>query len=173
MQPGDVQDVFAYLGDPEVMRYRACGVQTHEQAAEYVRNLSRPWPHFVGRVNQVVLQAAGKVIGYCYLDPAWPEGYKDVLEGRTEPLVEISYGLARAYWGGGYATEAAPAVVAHGFEIVGLPEIAAAVNPLNVPSIKVLQRIGMTWRRQILWRGREQADYYTITRQEYEQLAQA
>lgn len=173
MRPTDVQDVFEYLGDPEVMRYRASGVQTYEQAATYVQNLSRPWPHFIGRVQQVVLKAADKVIGYCHLDPAWKEGYKDVLEGRTEPLIEISYGLARAYWGCGYATEAARATVAHGFEAEGLKEIAAAVNPANGPSIRVLQRLGMTCRRQILWRGLETADYCTITRQEYERLARA
>lgn len=173
MQPTDVQDVFEYLGDAEVMRYRACGVQTYEQTATYVRNLSRPWPHFIGRVQQVALKTTGKVIGYCYLDPAWKEGYKEVLEGRTDPLVEISYGLSRAYWGYGYATEAARATVVHGFEVEGLPEIAAAVNPANAPSIRVLQRLGMTCRRQILWRGLETADFYTVTRQEYERLTQA
>ncbi len=169
----DVDDVFEYMGDPEVMRYKAWGVQTHEQVADWVARMARTGAAapFVGRIHQVVLKATGNVIGYCYLDRASPEGYREVLEGRTEPLVEITYGLARPYWRFGYAGEAARAMLRHGFEVLHLPEIVAAVNPANIASISILERIGMSWRRKILWRGLQQVDYYTITRQEYEQTS--
>jgi RimJ/RimL family protein N-acetyltransferase len=171
----DVDDVFEYMGDPEVMRYRAGGVQTYEQVAQWVARISRTatTSPFVGRVHQIVLKATGRVIGYCYLDQAWPEGYGEILEGRAEPLVEITYGLARAYWRFGYAAEAARAILAYGFDALGLSEIAAAVHPANVASIYVLERIGMTWRRHMLWRGQERVDFYTITRAEYDRMAQS
>lgn len=168
----DVDDVFEYMSDPEVMRYRPCGVQTYEQVAMWVARMAAAAADapFIGRVHQVVYKATGRVIGYCYLDHAWPEGYVEVLQGRTQPLVEITYGIARAYWRRGYATEAAKAMIAHGFRSLGLEEIVAAVHPANVASVAILERIGMTWRRHILWRGHERAHYYSITRQEYERL---
>ena len=60
------------------------------------------------------------------------------------PCVEIGWRLARPYWGRGYATEAALASLAFGFENVGLQEIVSFTVPANVRSIAVMQRIGMT-----------------------------
>ena len=60
------------------------------------------------------------------------------------PCVEIGWRLARPHWDRGYATEAARATLAFGFENVGLQEIVSFTVPANVRSIAVMQRIGMT-----------------------------
>jgi len=57
--------------------------------------------------------------------------------------VEIGWHLHPNAWGFGYATEAARAVLAHGFE-AGLPEIIAVAHTDNDASIAVMQRLGMT-----------------------------
>src|SRR5215203_7302933 len=44
-------------------------------------------------------------------------------EAHFTPCVEIGWRLARNYWGRGFATEAAHAVMAIGFEQLGLPQI--------------------------------------------------
>jgi len=59
------------------------------------------------------------------------------------PVVEAGWRLARAHWGQGYATEAARAVLAHGFETLGLSEIVAYAVPDNQASLRVMERIGM------------------------------
>jgi len=60
------------------------------------------------------------------------------------PCVEVGWRLARAHWGRGYATEAARASVAFGFDRVGLEEIVSFTVPANIRSIGVMERLGMT-----------------------------
>ena len=64
-----------------------------------------------------------------------------LLEGG--PQVELSYTLARNTWGAGFATEAARAVVAWGFDSVGLQRIVAVVHPGNAASLRVVEKLGM------------------------------
>jgi RimJ/RimL family protein N-acetyltransferase len=65
-------------------------------------------------------------------------------EAHFMPAVEIGWRLARPYWGHGYATEAARASLAYGFEELGLSEIVSFTSPLNEPSWRVMERLGMT-----------------------------
>jgi RimJ/RimL family protein N-acetyltransferase len=60
------------------------------------------------------------------------------------PAVEVGWRLARRAWGHGYATEAARASIAFGFETVGLDEIVSFTVPANTRSRAVMKRIGMT-----------------------------
>ncbi len=59
------------------------------------------------------------------------------------PCVEISWRLLPEYWGKGYATEAARAVLQVAFETVRLPEIVSFTSLPNLPSKAVMERIGM------------------------------
>jgi len=58
--------------------------------------------------------------------------------------LEIFYSLAPCYWGQGYATEAARAVVEHALGPLGLPEVLAEVDEGNAASVAVIKRLGMT-----------------------------
>jgi RimJ/RimL family protein N-acetyltransferase len=60
------------------------------------------------------------------------------------PAVEMAWRLARAYWGQGFATEAARAGLDYGFETLGLTEIVATTVPANWRSRRVMERLGMT-----------------------------
>ncbi len=87
------------------------------------------------------------------------------------PAVEIGWRLARPYWGHGYATEAARAVLDDGFGRLHLSEIVAFTLPDNRRSWQVMERLGMSrnpaddfdhpavaeghpWRRHVLYRIR-------------------
>jgi RimJ/RimL family protein N-acetyltransferase len=59
------------------------------------------------------------------------------------PAVEVGWRLARHEWGQGYATEAARASLAFGFETADLEEIVSFTVPANVRSRAVMERIGM------------------------------
>lgn len=59
------------------------------------------------------------------------------------PAVEAGWRLGRAYWGQGYATEAARAALDDGFHRLGLNEIVSFAVAGNLPSQRVMQRIGM------------------------------
>ncbi len=55
---------------------------------------------------------------------------------------EVGYLLARAQWGRGLAHEAVGALVAYGFATLGLHRIEADIDPANVASARVLERLG-------------------------------
>jgi len=59
------------------------------------------------------------------------------------PCVEIGWRLARPFWGRGYATEAAKAALAVGFERLRLSEIVSFTSLVNRPSRAVMERVGM------------------------------
>ena len=59
------------------------------------------------------------------------------------PAVEVGWRLARAYWGQGFAPEAAAAALAFGFHVVGLREIVANTVPANTNSQRVMTKLGM------------------------------
>ncbi|GAA2232959.1 GNAT family N-acetyltransferase [Streptomyces nogalater] len=84
----------------------------------------------------VEVRATGRFIGFAGLDP--------VDDGMPFTGVEIGWRLARSAWGQGYATEAALAVLAYGFDTLGLPEILAVTTSANHRSQAVMRRIGMT-----------------------------
>jgi RimJ/RimL family protein N-acetyltransferase len=64
-------------------------------------------------------------------------------EAHFTPCVEIGWRLAREHWGHGYATEAASAALAFGFGARALEEIVAFTVPANIPSRRVMGRLGM------------------------------
>ena len=64
-------------------------------------------------------------------------------EAHFTPCVEIGWRLAREHWGHGYATEAATAVLAFGFGDCALEEIVSFTVPANIPSRRVMGRLGM------------------------------
>jgi len=61
-----------------------------------------------------------------------------------DPCVEIGWRLKQSAWGKGYASEAAKAWLRFGFETIDLEEIVAFTIPANLPSQRVMERIGMT-----------------------------
>lgn len=75
----------------------------------------------------------GKFIGLGTLKEPNPE--------RDE--VEVGYRLLKEYWGKGYATELAAALLKYGIEELGLPRIIAVAMPENKASLRVMEKIGM------------------------------
>jgi len=59
--------------------------------------------------------------------------------------LEIAWRLAHAYWGHGYATEAATAWLGYAFEVLGVPRVISITDRPNVRSLAVMRRLGMTF----------------------------
>jgi RimJ/RimL family protein N-acetyltransferase len=60
------------------------------------------------------------------------------------PAIEAVWRLAPAYWGQGYAVEAARAAIDDGFGRLGLDQVVAYTVVDNQPSRRVMERLGMT-----------------------------
>lgn len=84
----------------------------------------------------VEVREAGTLVGFVGLSvPSF--------EAPFTPAVEVGWRLAAEAWGRGYATEGARAAVADGFGRVGLDEVVSFTVPANLPSRRVMQRLGM------------------------------
>lgn len=100
-------------------------------------------------------------------------GIAGLVRDRDTSVAELSYWIGVPYWGNGYATEAARAVLAYGFDVLGLSRIYATSLGRNDGSRRVLDKIGMKHegclRQHVLHWGRyEDLNYYGLLRSEYE-----
>jgi ribosomal-protein-alanine N-acetyltransferase len=82
--------------------------------------------------------------------------------------VEIGYLLARPFWGYGLALEGALPALKMGFSDFSLAEIVGIVHPENAASIRVLEKIGMSYTQATEYFGMR-VRRYAIRSQEYNQ----
>lgn len=80
--------------------------------------------------------------------------------------VELLYALAPAHWGRGLASEAARAVLRHGFAELRLSRILARTDAPNAASIRVMQRLGMRFERRGLEHGLDTV-CYSLAREDF------
>src|ERR1700731_1679685 len=71
------------------------------------------------------------------------------------PGIEISYVLARSFWGKGYATEGGRAAMLHAFEELKIPRVISLIHPNNHGSVKVAKKLGETFEREMDFNGRK------------------
>lgn len=84
----------------------------------------------------VELKATREMIGFLGLK-------KPSFEAHFTPAIEIGWRLASKHWNKGYATEGAKAVLDYGFNKLNLDEIVSFTAVNNIPSRRVMQKIGM------------------------------
>jgi ribosomal-protein-alanine N-acetyltransferase len=132
----DLDALFALYHAPDVRKYYSEGIPTYEETRrelEWIVN--ECYPKYGFGMWATLLKETGKFIGRCGLCPM-------DIEGREE--IEVAYMLDSQYWGQGLATEAAQAILHYGFEQVGLKRLICVINPANVASARVAEKIGMT-----------------------------
>jgi [ribosomal protein S5]-alanine N-acetyltransferase len=66
---------------------------------------------------------------------------------------EVLWALHPDVWGKGYATEAARAALAYGFDSLALKLIFAMTRPDNVASQAVMRRLGLLYRKNVVYKG--------------------
>ncbi len=130
------REPFAALNaDPEVMEYFP-DLLTREQSDRLGERIEADFERNGYGLWALETKAGGEFIGFTGLAPV-------TYETPFTPAVEVGWRLARAAWGNGYATEAARAALAFGFDEVGLDEIVSFTTVGNVRSRAVMERIGM------------------------------
>ena len=131
-------DPFAALNaDPIVMEHFHHGVRTRAESADFMSRIEHEFAQRGFGLFAVEVPGVAPFIGFVGLHAA-------TFEAPFTPAIEVGWRLAHAYWGKGYATEAARAAVAFGFDHAGLEEIVSFTNVGNLRSQRVMQRIGMT-----------------------------
>lgn len=120
----DIEDLFEYLSDQEVVKYEPYQPLTFEEAKENLQ-----WRIGTDEMIAVELKSSHKMIGNVYM-------------GRRDfEAVEIGYVFNRDYWGHGYAVESCEALIERAFSN-GVHRIYAECDPDNKSSWKLLEALG-------------------------------
>ena len=140
LQYDDLEVLVAIWSDPEVTRFLPSrGAPILREAVE--KSLTTFIEHWKERnygIWAIVEDVSSQMIGYCGLR------YLDELKE-----IEVLYGLAKAHWGKGIATQATKAAIVYGFNVANLDRIIAMALPENQASIKVIEKAGLKYEKQI------------------------
>jgi len=134
----DTKPVLRLNSDPAVLQYlHEPALQDEAHAAEILNNIIFPqYPNKLGRWA-CFLKDNDEFIGWCGLKYR-PE--------RAE--IDLGYRFLPAYWGNGYAVEAAKHTVAHGLDELQLKTITGMAHIDNIASWKILEKIGMQFIKE-------------------------
>ena len=137
----DFSAVHAYGSDPEVVEYLPWGPNTAQVTQDFIeRNLERA-------AAEPRLEFVFAVVPKETDEPVGSVGI--YLPSADAHLAMLGYAYGKPAWGKGYATEAALAMVAMGFDMLGLKRIWASCDPDNTGSVGVLRKCGMTLEGQL------------------------
>ena len=133
IESADVAAMQTVYGDMDAMRWVGDGKPLSlAQCEKWIEITHRNYGLRGYEMFAMVERDAGTVIGFCGL--VHPGGQEDA---------EIKYAFDRQYWGKGFATEAAAALLAYGAKAHSLASIIATAAPDNVASHRVLLKAGM------------------------------
>jgi RimJ/RimL family protein N-acetyltransferase len=137
----DLDKLFALYQDVEIRRYFPEGILSYEDTKEELEWHMNGHPEYPELCLWATIhKETGKFIGRCGLLP-WE------IDGKLE--VEIAYLLDKSFWGQGLATEAANGILRYGFWTLKLSRLICLIDPENIPSQKVAEKIGMTLEKRV------------------------
>ncbi len=132
----DVSGIHRIFSNPQVMKFILEEPLASE--AETLERLQKVFNHQEQKglsLWAVVDKSTREIIGDCGIFPVAWKG----------PGYEIAYHFLPQYWGNGYATEAATECLRYAFEEGGLDNVKGFVFRENVASVRVLEKIGMSF----------------------------
>lgn len=153
MQMRDAADIYAWASDPLVSRYVLW--DSHKSIADsrnYIRYIRRLYRQGLPSSWAMVLKETGGVIGTVGF--MW---YSSVNQSA-----EVGYSMSRSYWNRGLMTEALSAVLAFGFDRLGLHRVEAQFDVRNPASGKVMEKCGMRCEGVLRDRIRNKGEFIDV-----------
>lgn len=133
----DLDAVLALWTDPDVRRYLWDDVViAPDRAAEVLATSAGNFAASGYGLWGIREGEGSRLIGFCGCQTG------------DDGVAELLYGLLPTWWGQGLATESAAAVLDHLFGRLGRPEVVAMTDGPNLPSVRVMERLGMTFDRR-------------------------
>jgi ribosomal-protein-alanine N-acetyltransferase len=136
----DANEAFEWLGDEIVMKYIPYGHdKSVAQSEKRIKTYMEQFDLYGYSKYVVVEKHTGKLIGDC-----------GIMNLHGLDLNELGYRMARKYWGKGFATEAASAVLNYAHKNLGFTEIYAIVEKQNTVSVHMIQdKFGFLFKQKI------------------------
>jgi ribosomal-protein-alanine N-acetyltransferase len=138
--PEDLKDLWNFHCNPENMRYYPDAPETLEEVRQELE-WDLDWYRRDRELGKwaIIHKPSGKLIGLCSLLPWTIDGIEEV---------EMAYILDHEYRGQGLGTELSRAVLQYGLERLKLPRIISLIEPENLTSRHVVEKIGMRFEKQ-------------------------
>jgi RimJ/RimL family protein N-acetyltransferase len=153
----DAEDFYALNLDKEVLKFTGDQpFENIESAKDYLTNYDQYEKYGVGRLA-VIDKSTSKFICWC--------GLKYNTDTHD---YDIGFRFFKDYWNKGYASETAKRCLEFGFKEVGVLRIVGRAMKDNIALIKVLEKIGMTFKEKFDFDGNE-GMIYEITKNEYDE----
>jgi [ribosomal protein S5]-alanine N-acetyltransferase len=150
-EAGDRDGYAEIWGDPEVVRFLGGRTLSPEEIPEGIERMLKQWErHGVGLFSVLRKEDERLIgrVGYLLWDSErWVNAMHEELDGDLE--LEIGWVVASAYWNKGYATEAAAACRDNAFSRLGRDRVISLIDPQNLPSIRVAEKIGERYERDV------------------------
>jgi RimJ/RimL family protein N-acetyltransferase len=140
MTEADADFILELVNDPSfIQNIGDRNVRTLEDARRYIKSgpVTSYARHGFG-LYLVELKETGEPLGMCGL-----------IRRSTLNDVDIGYAFLPRYWSKGYAFEAALAMKQYGRDVIGLKRMVAVVDPQNAGSIRLLEKLGMTYEKMV------------------------
>lgn len=131
----DYEPYAAFVADPDVRRFYVETLSREESDAMIGRFIDYGRRDGFGLLA-VERKSDGVLIGDVGIIPVG-------MPIRGNPPVEIGWLLGKEYWGQGYAPEAARAWLDYSFNVLNFGEVVAWTATTNLPSQRVMQKLGM------------------------------
>ncbi|MFC4158115.1 GNAT family N-acetyltransferase [Chitinimonas lacunae] len=147
LTPADAEPLYAIHSDHEAMRWFGSDPLTQPQQAFRLIEIFAEWRRAPapGTRWALVRREDQLLVGTCGLF-RWNPNWRNCVVG---------YELGRAAWGQGLMTEAMRAVLEYGFEVMQVNRIQAEIHPDNLPSIRLVEKLGFALegvhREQAFW----------------------
>lgn len=136
MKVSDSSNLFKIWSDPDVTKFMNVSCFTDENQAKEMINLLDDLSRDSKAIRfSIIIKESNEIIGSCGFNSFDFENEK----------AEIGYDVAKSYWGRGYASEAICTLLDHAFSSLKLNRVEAKVDPGNVNSIKLLQKLNFTF----------------------------
>ncbi|RLD28448.1 MAG: GNAT family N-acetyltransferase [Bacteroidetes bacterium] len=162
--PIDVEGMFELDSNPTVHKYIGNKpVKTKQQAVDVIQFIRKQYKERgIGRFTTVE-KFSGDFVGWSGLKLNLDK--KEELNGRRN-FYDIGYRFIPRFWGKGYATESALAVLDYGFNELNIKTIFGAAEVDNMASNIVLQKIGLQFINEFHFEG-VKANWYELKKEDY------
>jgi len=144
-EPSEAAIAYEIYSDPIVMRY--IGEGKPMPSLDYAEAKLFQWRKLMAQREGWYLAIVPKEVGQSSsaAEPVGTVILKRLPDPDGIPTLdwEVGWNLRQSAWGSGYAIEAAKALMDWGWSEPNLQEIYAVAQPINQPSIRVMQRLGM------------------------------
>lgn len=142
------------LSDPVVMRFSLNGPYSEKKIRDFMNQCILKSEMNQPSLLAVIDNKTNQLIGSCGF-------FSQKILGKKE--LEVGYRFLEAFWGQGFATEAALAVQNYARDKMGQSRLISLIEKDNIASVRVAEKNGFKLEKEMFYDGRVKVCIYALT----------